>query len=713
MKLHPPSSPYSNQNNFSVPETRRHKWWVHILLGVLFSVAIMRAWRIHFVSRLAVQLWERVDNPEAQFEAEIFAGAIAALQLLQFLSCTMRREHLFFQRCAWVSYYMPVPLAACAIGVMLRFQPPYWLVAIFFATGHTDTIACYSLHHDKMGMRGFAKQVMSLAYLIWFLLAFFEGAPSYHTTWHHAVKVISILLGFVVFFLHLKIQSSPISISELSSIVANRTKKLPRENFVVAVGSPESYESAESGCTSYDDIVCLSTRFPPGMEQIALSSGLFLHLVQRYHRSDHFCANPAFKGLLQNLSWQLPNKDEADRQAMEAFELVEVQLSFMFDYLFSAHSSPSLTYHSLYVVYSLSKIIFLCTTYFVKCIDLVTTTPRDLTTTFIIIFVMWLELLLLHRSTTPSKWFLVSYMCNIAKGPSHSIIYSKFPPSHPPHQANSPIKLGQYSFLENLFHDSMEQRFRIPLGWSLKKHHTSHVYLSKHIMQETMHTLSTHGTGVNFLTSYMYGDFAPPPNQRLFGEDEALLRADNILIWHIATSYIEIRELHDMEMVGGYAKYHFDIATTLSRYCAYLVAFLPELLPGNSLTTKMVLKKGFHEAEKKLGDKRYYEMHSVLSSLVLTEEAELTTFGKGVSLGRQLEMRHVDAEELWKIIAKCWMDILIEIAQSGNMASHIENLARGREFVTHLWACFSNIGVHDTSRGLRLQPPQAKVKPEK
>jgi hypothetical protein len=43
------------------------------------------------------------------------------------------------------------------------------------------------------------------------------------------------------------------------------------------------------------------------------------------------------------------------------------------------------------------------------------------------------------------------------------------------------------------------------------------------------------------------------------------------------------------------------VATTLSRYCAYLVAFLSEFLLEHSLTTKQVFQRVLQEAKGALG----------------------------------------------------------------------------------------------------------------
>ncbi|CAL4982311.1 unnamed protein product [Urochloa decumbens] len=183
---------------------------------------------------------------------------------------------------------------------------------------------------------------------------------------------------------------------------------------------------------------------------------------------------------------------------------------------------------------------------------------------------------------------------------------------------------------------------------------------------------------------------------------------DTILIWHIATCYFEMSQPpeeetpqqsqgEDMsqspeEPSTGYRK----LATTLSRYCAYLVAFLPELLPEHSLTVKVDLQQVLQETKGRLGGTRMSmdAKRSKVQQLQLPEdESSMTAFLKGVRLGRQLEQQP-DVSLRWKAIAEFWAEMILYIASSpDNAHAHIQQLARGGEFVTHLWALLCNAGI--------------------
>ncbi|CAL4982295.1 unnamed protein product [Urochloa decumbens] len=175
-----------------------------------------------------------------------------------------------------------------------------------------------------------------------------------------------------------------------------------------------------------------------------------------------------------------------------------------------------------------------------------------------------------------------------------------------------------------------------------------------------------------------------------------------ILIWHIATCYCETpqppeetpQQSQDEEEPSiGYRK----LATTLSRYCAYLVAFLPELLPEHSLTAKVVLQEVLLEPKVLLGRTRMSmeAKRSMIQQLQLPEDesSSLTTFQKGVRLGRQLEQQP-DVSLRWRAMAEFWAEMILYIASSpDNAPAHIQQLAQGGEFMTHLWALLCNAGI--------------------
>jgi hypothetical protein len=123
------------------------------------------------------------------------------------------------------------------------------------------------------------------------------------------------------------------------------------------------------------------------------------------------------------------------------------------------------------------------------------------------------------------------------------------------------------------------------------------------------------------------------------------------------------------------------VATTLSRYCAYLVAFHPELLPGNPEKTELVFEAVKGELKATLGCSEYYCSWR-RARVDKTMEAGLDVgrwTEKMVKNGATLAKALVDraAEEtlqagsnresraaVWEALADVWTELVIYVAPS-------------------------------------------------
>jgi hypothetical protein len=109
--------------------------------------------------------------------------------------------------------------------------------------------------------------------------------------------------------------------------------------------------------------------------------------------------------------------------------------------------------------------------------------------------------------------------------------------------------------------------------------------------------------------------------------------ADIILMWHIATSILVVRRWrppHSDEMI---------VSTHLSRYCAYLVACVPELLPDDDEWCKSLYKAVKKDSMLSLaGGPAAATSEDEYNRLVslLQDKAENEVLRNGVNLGKKL-----------------------------------------------------------------------------
>ncbi|OAY80727.1 uncharacterized protein LOC109727596 [Ananas comosus] len=192
--------------------------------------------------------------------------------------------------------------------------------------------------------------------------------------------------------------------------------------------------------------------------------------------------------------------------------------------------------------------------------------------------------------------------------------------------------------------------------------------------------------------------------------------AETIIVWHIATCLYEMKhpssppsqqqpqqsDDHDMQE-------NRRIAETLSKYCAYLVALAPELLPDDAEATATVYKAAVKEIQDAILRRRDHKADN-FERVTSMKKANGTAAERGAMLGHQLvgDERLVEDElldeqlvgderleewQVWKLLAELWTEIVVYIAPSDDVKSHAQALAHGGEFITHIWALLTHGGI--------------------
>ncbi|BAS95885.1 uncharacterized protein [Oryza sativa Japonica Group] len=204
--------------------------------------------------------------------------------------------------------------------------------------------------------------------------------------------------------------------------------------------------------------------------------------------------------------------------------------------------------------------------------------------------------------------------------------------------------------------------------------------------------------------------------------------AEIILVWHIATTLLEAHHgpPHPTEHVAEERRSR-KTAARLSRYCAYLVAFQPELLPDNKEGTQLVYgdvmneqmkvavgagQLGYHvyltsewgrlDAVRKIADRlTATEIHRDSSAAAY---ASLTVLEKGAVLGKLL-VEEADGDDkaaaggraaVWEMVAGVWVELVAYMAPSSveeHARAHEAGLVKGIEVITMLWALATHTGI--------------------
>jgi hypothetical protein len=174
--------------------------------------------------------------------------------------------------------------------------------------------------------------------------------------------------------------------------------------------------------------------------------------------------------------------------------------------------------------------------------------------------------------------------------------------------------------------------------------------------------------------------------------------AEVILTWHIATSILEVKCAPQSKDEVALSR----VATRLSKYCAYLVAFRPELLPDNkekaesvfgdmkaeSTRVKRIMERAGEIRVETPGQDKAAEAGQSDENKVVLNGAKLA--------GDLLREGRDRSETVWKVLADVWTELIVFVAPSNEeerVKGHEQVLVQGGEFITVLWALTTHIGV--------------------
>ena len=201
-----------------------------------------------------------------------------------------------------------------------------------------------------------------------------------------------------------------------------------------------------------------------------------------------------------------------------------------------------------------------------------------------------------------------------------------------------------------------------------------------------------------------------------------LSQLEVMLIWHIATEYCDIsddpssngttRGSNQGANLSGYVLQllcphprrnriardgHRGVAVHLSRYCAYLIGSVPELLPYHEADIAELVEEVMVECKDHFG--YYFSLFDIYTSMTQEEEDDnRKIFQKGVKLDKQLE--RMPYGDRWEVLQDFWAETIIHVAASHyTTKQHMLRLENGGEFLTHIWALLSLAGILSLNRG--------------
>ncbi|CAL9169883.1 unnamed protein product, partial [Musa hybrid cultivar] len=412
------------------------------------------------------------------------------------------------------------------------------------------------------------------------------------------------------------------------------------------------------------------------LKDICLSFALF-KLIQRRFSGYQHAESSLQKTRDFVIRGLLSNDDDAHERA---FRVIEVELAFLHDYFFTKYPLIFVI-EKFMLAMSATLLIFLCwsgvsvikyylspTTYF----NLITIGKKsfDAIFTLIIIFLYmcseWAKVSLVCRYVAHPSWHDKPWITELIKYLCHLKVFDRVLQN----------KLGQFSLLEHCdYKPTAKNNKRLKLPREVKKAVVRWLKLN-HDALPTNGISSLQRNGVIAQLSWACN---------------LETHAQVILVWHIATSLCEIHgsRVERAKVTSMEMKDNQVVANSLSRYCAYLVGFVPDLLPDNGFVAQLIFDNAVKEASSLLGT---FNLDQRFRSMMNLSDTSQTVVCRGATLGKQL-IDMETPEMRWKVMAEFWVEMILFLAPSDNAKAHAEGLARGGEFITHLWALLSHAGI--------------------
>lgn len=486
------------------------------------------------------------------------------------------------------------------------------------------------------------------------------------------------------------------------------------------------------------------------LKDVCLSFALSHLLKRRFFGMD--CAEASLQQTSEFVLEGLLSNDS--NNYARAFSIIEVELSFLYDFFFTKYAcifQSDISSFAMVVLKITSTSVLLVLFFFKRpTIDMPSEFPVSLTdmetdesTIDVQVIVILILATFLIMETLQflfylgSDWAIISFACNHTRARRFRSIYKHFHCLTRFRFSRSwQDKIGQYSVVrgcwtfppisgmfEHLFNlgynRTLTQREKVPL----KKKITGMIH-SHSFPRKSLHHVKLPGVVKSQIVSTLKSSISRKylSNGKDSLEQNGVLEMFNwtfqrptheetMLIWHIATDYCEIATSAEPDAQHATEQYQYrEVATTLSRYCISLMYSAPELLPGNYADTRVtfhstvlgakwaMLESATDEGETGERKTKGQRLQEAIRSCSKIERE--TIFVSGARLGTDLEDME-DGHLRWKVMADFWVETTLYIAPSDNVKAHMQCLAKGGQFLTHIWTILSHAGILSRDQGRR------------
>ncbi|CAI9762999.1 unnamed protein product [Fraxinus pennsylvanica] len=569
----------------------------------------------------------------------------------------------------------------------------FWAQFLLLHLGGSDSITAYSQEDNELWLRHFVGMVIQTGLAFYILLVAFPGS-----SWLPILSVPIFIIGVIKYGERIWALRSAHSENFRDSMLTepdsgpNYAKFM--EDFTLKKAEGFFVESAE-----VIEIPVPTHEFFPGDD---------LKLIP-----DAYNLFQTFKRLFADIILSFQDRDSSRSYFQKltpkiAFDVVEVELGFTFDVLYTKTSQ---LFNSAAIV--LRLVTFLLTSFalmaFLCLCDKSKYHKYDLAVTYSLLFVaIFLEIYSVFDLLN-SDW-TANWLIRREKTPTSLIgRWNKWWNECQANQRRWSKKMAQHNLLDLCLIDNqgvclrMQKILRriqkllqidnfLEMHWN-KTYVDVSPALNDLIFEELKHTeidrcdLAVSWNGRGSFTPEKYGHFLMDRTKE--GEFDRI-----ILSWHIATDICYYLEWNSIER-----KESLDLSKHISDYMLYLLVSCPFMLP---IGIGMIrFRDTCAEAREFLGERNLkYGKANACKKLLQVNTEVLPAKVKGDRSKSVLfdacmlaKLLLAEKEDRWKKISKLWVEMLAYAATHCRGNHHARQLRKGGEFLTHVWLLMAHLGI--------------------
>ncbi|XP_042483488.1 uncharacterized protein LOC122063853 [Macadamia integrifolia] len=172
----------------------------------------------------------------------------------------------------------------------------------------------------------------------------------------------------------------------------------------------------------------------------------------------------------------------------------------------------------------------------------------------------------------------------------------------------------------------------------------------------------------------------------------------SILLWHIATDLCYECDNN----ISPFTELHRETSKLLSDYMLYLLIMCPFMLPEGIgqirfRDTREEAERFFKETDSKFDKikacEKLLEVNTEIRPVEVKGDQSKSVLFDACRLAKSLQSFEGEKFDKWEIMSNVWIEMLSYAAGQCRGTNHAQQLRRGGEFITHVWLLMAHLGI--------------------